>query len=244
MTAQLNGGQLLRLGAFLFTAATTCLRGQDPLRILPNNYHLVYENPCVRVIDVVYAAHEKLPVHNHSAKPTVYVYLTDSGPVRFSHIEEHAFTLVRPPERAGTFRLSPGRLEKHEVENLGDIPTEFLRVELKQVPLGFQGGSFRSSKSFDVTHSGVSTEFNGPFVRIRSVIAVGRDTTEVKGADAPALLISFTPASVEVGGSASDPQRLERGDVLWINAHRSYRMNSEDGTIAAHVLQITFLPRS
>ena len=44
-----------------------------------------------------------------------------SGLVRFSHREEPAFTLIRSPEKAGTFRVSPGRLEKHEVENLGII---------------------------------------------------------------------------------------------------------------------------
>jgi len=53
--------------------------------------------------------HQKLPVHNHPATPTLYVYVTDSGPVRFSHVEDHPFTINRPPEKAGTFRLSPGR---------------------------------------------------------------------------------------------------------------------------------------
>ena len=116
--------------------AMNIVYAQDPLQTLPRNYHLVFENPCARGVDVKYAAHEKLPVHNHSDQPTIYVYLTDSGPVRFSHVEEHLFSLIRPSEAAGTFRVSPGRLEKHQVENLGDISTKFLRVELKQVPLG------------------------------------------------------------------------------------------------------------
>jgi hypothetical protein len=102
---------------------------------------------------VTYGPLEKLPVHDHSAKPTVYVYLSDSGPVRFSRVEQPPFSLVRPAETAGSFRFSPGRLEKHEVENLGQIPTEFLRVELTLLPLGYQGNSFRSSKAFDAAHS-------------------------------------------------------------------------------------------
>ena len=100
-------------------ALASLARAQNPLDILPNNYHLVYENRLVRVIDVAYAAHERLPVHENSDKSTVYMYLTDSGPVRFSHVEQPPFTLIRPEEKGGTYRVSPGRLERREVENLG-----------------------------------------------------------------------------------------------------------------------------
>lgn len=234
----------LKLVLLLLTGATACLRGQNPLQTLPHNYRLVYENDYVRVIHVVYSPHEKLPVHDHSDKPTVYVYLTDSGPVRFSHVEEHAFSLVRPPEKAGTFRLSPGRLEKHSVENLGDIPSAFLRVELKQVPLGFQAGSFRSSKSLDLSRSGISTEFPGPFVRIERVVAIGSQPTVVKESGAPALLISFSSASI-VGDDASDtPQTLNRGDVRWIKPQGSCSIKTLDRTAGANLLEIVFLPNS
>ena len=218
------------------------VRGQDPLRTLPHNYRLVYENDSVRVIDVVYQAHEKLPVHNHSDKPTVYVYLTDSGPVLFSHVEEHSFSLLRPPEKAGTFRVSPGRLERHAVENVGEIATEFLRVELKQVPLGFQGQSFRSSKSFDLTNSGVSTEFPGPFVKIQRVVAAGQETTEIKEPDSPALLIAISPASLRMADSAGDAQTLNRGQVCWMKPNQECRVASASRRTPGHLLQIIFLP--
>src|SRR5579884_3621909 len=123
------------LPSLLFVTAAFA---QDPLTLLPRNYRLDFENPIVRVVHVHYEPHEKLPVHKHSERPTVYVYLSDSGPVRYTHVEAHPFTMVRRALKAGTFRVSPGRLEKHEVENLGDIPTDYLRVELKQVPLGVQ----------------------------------------------------------------------------------------------------------
>ncbi len=57
--------------------------GQDPLRALPKNYQLAFENDVVRVIRVHYGAHEKLLVHDHPKTPTIYVYLSDAGPVRF-----------------------------------------------------------------------------------------------------------------------------------------------------------------
>ena len=88
------------------------------------------------MIRVHYGSHEKVGVHDHSAYPTVYVYLSDSPPVQFTHDEQPPFVLTRPPAKAGAFRLSPGRRERHSVENMGDTSSDFLRVELRQVPLG------------------------------------------------------------------------------------------------------------
>lgn len=225
----------------LLATAVLCLGAQDPLKLAPDNYRLIFENQRARVIDVLYNPHERLPVLSHSDKPTVYVYLTDSGPVRFSHVEEHAFTLNRPPEKAGTFRISPGRIEKHSIENLGDIPTEFLRVELKQVPLGFQESSFRSPKIFDATHTGVKTEFPGPYVRVDRIVAGGGQVREESDLRDPSLLISFSASQLELGTHSGDPQSLRRGDVRWIEAGGAYSIQSADTTTPAHLLRIVFL---
>ena len=104
-----KGGALLA-GIFLIAGVA---RGQDPVESLPGNYRHLYENQMVRVIRVTYRPHEKLVAHNHPDRPTVYVYLNDSGRVRFSHIEEHEFALIRPAETKGTFRVSPGRVERN-----------------------------------------------------------------------------------------------------------------------------------
>ena len=109
----------------LLTFFVAPLLSQDPLQVLPDNYRLMFQNDVVRVIRVSYRPLEKLPVHDHSAKPTVYVYLSDSGPVKFSHVEDPPFSLVRPPEKAGTFRFSPGRLERHNVENVARLVPSF-----------------------------------------------------------------------------------------------------------------------
>src|SRR5689334_13336066 len=93
------------------------VRAQDPLAVLPQNYKLIFENESVRVIRTHYGPHEKLAVHDHSRCPTVYVYLNDGPEVRFSHEEEKPFSLVRPSVKKGAFRVSPGRLEVHTVEN-------------------------------------------------------------------------------------------------------------------------------
>src|ERR1700693_4660253 len=145
----------------LVTFIATLTYGQDPLQVLPKSYRLGWQNEVGRGVNVTNLPPAKLSVHDHSAKPTIYVYLSDSGQVRFSHVEQPPFRLVRPAEKAGTFRFSPGRLEKHEVENLGSIPSEVLRIELTQLPLGSQT-AFRSPKVFDGVHSGVRVEFDSP----------------------------------------------------------------------------------
>ena len=113
----------------------TAAHAQDPAKVYPANYKLVLDNAEFAVYRVHYGPHETVGVHDHSAYPTVYVYLNDGGPVRFTHEEAEPFTLVRPPTHKGAFRLSPGRIERHRVENLSDAPSEFLRIELKTIPL-------------------------------------------------------------------------------------------------------------
>jgi hypothetical protein len=233
----------LLLGALTFTFARAPVYAQDPLELLPENYRLVWRSDFVRVIHVTYRPLEKLPVHDHSAKPTVYVYLTDSGPVRFSHVEEHPFSLERPPETAGTFRFSPGRLEKHQVENLGSIPSEFLRVELLQLPLGYQGNSFRSPKSFDGIHTGVRTEFDTPSVKIQRVVAAPGEPAEVEARDTGALLIAFSPTLVGSPDHAAKPHAMKCGDILWIDARRAFQVSGGAQSATGHLLRIILEPK-
>lgn len=80
----------LRLG--LVTAllavsiSTPPVRAQDPMQVAPGSYRLDFENDLVKVVHVLYPPHAKLPAHDHPKGPTAYVYLTDSGPILFTHI--------------------------------------------------------------------------------------------------------------------------------------------------------------
>jgi hypothetical protein len=229
--------QLLRSVLCLTAISAKAAFGQDAPQTLPNNYTLTFRNELVRVIRVRYAPHEKLPVNAHPDKPTLYVYLTDSGPVRFSHVEEHAFTVTRAPLKAGSFRLSPGRLEKHAVKNLGDIPTEFLRVELLRVPLGFQRNSARDRGPFDLSHTLVATAFPGPYIQIDRVIAAGSEKIEIGDNSDAALLVALSPSRV-------GDRTLNTGDVLWLDAHRKATVTAPNLSPAAHLLRVAFLPVS
>src|SRR6202000_2141868 len=104
--------------------------------------------------------HEGVAVHDHSDDPTVYVYLGDSGPVRFVHEPENVI-LTRPPTHTGAYRGSPGRKGRHSVVNLTDKPSDYLRVELKKVPLGSLKHEFRGSAPAALVQ-GTKGEFEDP----------------------------------------------------------------------------------
>ena len=108
---------------------------QDPLKTLPHNYWLEFEDPSVRVVHAHYGAGERVPVHDHSKTPTLYVYLSDAGPVRFVHTGDDDFSIVRKPVQTGQLRLNAGRLETHRVESQSKTSSDFLRVEFKTLPL-------------------------------------------------------------------------------------------------------------
>src|ERR1700685_2233634 len=97
----------------LLLSISAACPAQDPVKAFPQNYKLVLDNAELAVLRDHYGPHEKVAVHDHSAFSTIYVYLNDSGPVRFEHREEaEPFDLVRPPTHAGAFRISPGRIER------------------------------------------------------------------------------------------------------------------------------------
>ena len=119
---------ILRL--FLLVAGAFPAMAQDPFIAVPKNYRLEFENDSVRVSRAMFAPGDKLPIHDHPAYPTVFVYLTDGGPIRFTHIQPK-FTVERPAVEKGGIRFHTGTKETHVVEYLGDSPSEYLRIELK-----------------------------------------------------------------------------------------------------------------
>ena len=101
---------------------------------LPGNYSVELDNAYVRVTRASFTPRETVPVHLHPTYPTVYVYLTDGGRMRFIHITP-SYTVERAPVRAGGIRYNRNwHDETHVIEYLGDEPTEYLRVEMKTVP--------------------------------------------------------------------------------------------------------------
>jgi hypothetical protein len=180
-------------------------------------YEPEFENARVRVTRVRYAPREKIDSHDHPANPTVYVYLRDSGPVRFIHTGEEQFTLTRPAVRAGGFRLSKGAKETHRVESLTDRPTEYLRVEFKGLAVDRQvfRGRFPPEPPAARSRAGQKVRFEDKQVRVTRVTCAARKTCAGLGArDAASLLVALTPAQLKSDGAGAE-LTLALGQTMW-----------------------------
>ena len=221
--------------AFLIVAAAAHTSAQDGATALKQNYRTLLDNEQVQVVRVHYDPHQELPVHDHSRYPTVYVYLSNSGPVRFTHDEAHPFALTRRPVRAGWFRVSPGRLEKHRVANLGPMASDFLRVECKQIALGQIRSGFRYSEDVNLTKTSAMTDYSSQEMVIRRFVVVAGGVERIQIETRPELLIAFAPMLVREHGEAD--RTMAVGSVLWAKAGENLEVMAADSA-AAHVLAI------
>jgi hypothetical protein len=227
---------LRQLLLILFAAATIATHAQDPLTAYPKNYKLILDNPQVRVLRCHYGPHEHVGVHNHSDYPTIYVYLSDSGPVRFSHIEERAFVMTRPPVKAGTFRVSPGRPERHTVENLSDMSSDYLRIELKQIPLHGTLQPFRGEAPATLTGNSTTTVFHEPQLTIQRIVCHIGPACTASEPSSPTLLVAFSSLKFAAPGQAD--KQMQSGDIQWLEKSPSLAISATTPT-PAHLLSIS-----
>jgi hypothetical protein len=205
---------------------------------LPPNYNTILENQTFRIIRVHYGPHEKVPIHDHPDTPTVYVYLNDSGPIRIIHEEKDGTqsTVVRPPTHTGAFRVSPGMLERHSIENPGDLPSDFLRVELLGARLGDQALEFRGPAPTDLTHNITAIEFSSPKLTITRILCTDPMPCKAPPTAAPSVIAAFSNTTVTLAGK---PTLLEANNVLSIAPNQPFQI-SPVGPVPAHILQIAF----
>jgi predicted metal-dependent enzyme (double-stranded beta helix superfamily) len=160
------------------------VRAQDPIKTLPKNYWVEFENAQVRVVHVHYGAGEHVPVHDHPKTPTLYVYLSDAGPVKFVHTGDDDFSLVRKPVRTGQLRMSPGREETHSVVSMSKTASDFLRVEFKTLPLHLDSMHARMpavGEDFWTMARPEKTEFEDPHLRVVRVGVLPGQSTVLQG---------------------------------------------------------------
>jgi tetratricopeptide (TPR) repeat protein len=231
---------------WLLQLAMVCLLGssaiaQDPMKVAPNAYQLEFENAYVRVQRVHYAPHVKLPEHDHTAFGTAYVYLNDAGPVAFKHIGLSYGTVTRPAVKAGSFRLYKGVKETHAVENLSDMPSDFLRVEFKTEPAKnsntLRGRFFRIDAPAGENFQQV--QFENEQVRItRLLCAVGKTCDVAMRTTEPSLLVALTPAHLK------PPQgkaiKLKLGETRWVRAGQIVQWKNQ-GQAVAEWLRFDFI---
>jgi hypothetical protein len=194
---------------------------QDPLKILPDSYRLELENEWVRVVHVRYAPHAKLPAHDHPTVPTAYVYLNDSGPILFKHIGLSYGVIGRPATVAGAIRLARAVQEIHEVENPGDAPSEFLRVELKRMPLDapLRGRFYPESHPPD--ENVTKLHFENDHLRLTRRACAPEVACDLSAAAEPALLVALT---------------LEPGRSQWLGPGEKHIVQNKQASPAEFLL--------
>ena len=114
----------LLLAVFILALAPQVLHAQDAVTADPAHFKVQFENDQVRVVHVLQGPHEKSTTHSHPA--SLLVFLTDIH-VRFTY----------PDGRSEEVRGSAGQTRwigpvTHQVENLADVPSEVLHIEIKQ----------------------------------------------------------------------------------------------------------------
>jgi hypothetical protein len=156
----------------------------DPLKTLPNNYKLEFENDYLKVVRVHYDAGAKLPEHIHAKGTTVYVYLNDNEGVIFNHVSGGERPLLRPPVKAGGARFSTSVLEHHTVENTGSTPSDFIRIWFKTDGAGL-GNAIRRRVPLS------EQEFSNKITRMsRPVIEAGKPLV-VAASEYPSLVVAW-----------------------------------------------------
>ncbi len=203
---------------------------------LPDNYKTILANKVVRVLRVHYGAYEKVPVHLHPEIPTVYVYLNNSGQVKLTHYADGKVTevVMRPPTHTGAYRVNAGKIETHSVENMGDVPSDFLRVEMPDFKME-PNLEFRGKAPEDLSHSFSAVEFSIPRLTITRVVCVGAQACPVQRPSADAVVVAFSDAALNSDGKTT---AMKLGDVLSVPARGNISL-SGNGNDPAHVLVIS-----
>jgi len=182
---------------------------------LPPNYKTTFENPDVIVMHVHYGAHEFVPMHDHSAYPTVYVYLNDAGEVDIKHEGPNGFIAHRPPTHTGAFRISPGMTERHSVQSNSDTDSDFLRIELKRIPPTDLKQVFRGEVPTPLP-PGLHTEFEDAALRIERIVCPSdKPYSAPPPAATRSLLVAITPAQIKTPDGS---RAIKAGDVIWLPA--------------------------
>ena len=212
-----------------------CVAQQQKVDELPDNYKTVLTDSFVKVIRVHYGPYEKVPVHNHPEVPTVFVYLNDSGPVRLTHYDEKMTAIVRPPTHIGAYRVSAGKMERHSVENLSELPSDYLRVELSGFRVSDPELEFRGKAPADLSQDISTTEFEIPGLTIRRIVCVDATPCEVQRPSTPAVVVAFSDVVVSDGGRRTP---LKLGDVMAVQANEKLSL-SVAGKEGAHIIVIS-----
>jgi hypothetical protein len=110
--------------ALLFSlTAAVVVSAQDPVKVDPAHYRVLFENAHMRVLEYRDKPSDKAPMHSH---PVYMTYVTGAGKTKI--VQPNGETNVE--DTAGSeFACRPAT--QHATENVGNTPTQELLVEFK-----------------------------------------------------------------------------------------------------------------
>lgn len=214
--------RIVTIAAYLLTA--TSLAAQSSL---PPNYKTIYSNSNVVVMHVHYGAHEFVPMHDHPAVSTIYLYLNNSGPIDIIH--EDGVVAHRPPTQLGALRIAPGLAESHSVQSNSDTPSDFLRIELPHIGFPELPEVGKRIPAPLVPEAGVRIDFEDPSLRITRITC-----PQDKPCDG--LVISQRSLLVAVTASIFEEHVLQSGHTVWLAPGNTYQLGP-----ASQFILVTFL---
>jgi hypothetical protein len=121
--------------AFLALLFSLPAAAQDPTKVDPQHYKVIFEDTSIRVLRLSYGAHEKSVMHEHPFGSCV-IFLTEfhaksTDPVGKVTTEDHMPGEVAcDTYRRGTFQHLP--------ENTGDAPFQVILIERKSAQVAFE----------------------------------------------------------------------------------------------------------
>jgi quercetin dioxygenase-like cupin family protein len=208
---------VLALAAFGVVALARPAAAQDPIKSNPDVYHLVFENPSVRVLRVTVKPGAKTTMHEHP--DTVVVSLSDAN-VKFTGADGKS---VEAPMKAGEATWSPA--QKHAGESLEKKPVEVVLVELK--------GSRAPTATIPTNRSGMTITpfFDNPRVMAYKA-AIGPDFKEPAGTthDFDQVVISLAATdkmTLNVDGKVKNQWKL--GDAMFIGRGTKHESENTSG---------------
>ncbi|HEX9962589.1 MAG TPA: hypothetical protein VGB00_16770, partial [Pyrinomonadaceae bacterium] len=168
-----------------------------------------------------------------------FVYLSDSGAVRFVHTGEKNFITTRPPVKSGGFRLGRPSNEAHKVESLSDQPSDFIRVELKDLTIddNFRGRYPPAPRQ--TAENSEKIEFENAQLRVVRVTCAAGGVCLLNAQKSPYLLVALSPSELEtaINDDALSNLKSDSGQTIWIESGDRLRMENP-GNAPARFLKI------
>ena len=106
------------------TLAAGIAKAQDPAKVDPRHYKVIFNNPQVRILDVRLKPGEKTPMHSH---PNLVVYSLTGGTIKSTTADGKTTTVMTKPGQIGWRNA-----QTHTSENVGKTEIHALRIELKR----------------------------------------------------------------------------------------------------------------